>query len=262
MVACNELCPRTLTCASLPPWVDSLPYIGALASSIVTEKPNVKWDDVAGLDAAKEVRSVGAFLAVPCPCVCAFIGAAKKEGCPVPVSRCCRIDWLPAPLHEISFGRHPTLISAGAEGGGHFAGEIPAALPGACLPNVTGSVSVCVPMRKPFCGSKGIGPGSCVYHTDHRMPALNQPQPIWPDRPPIMACSQAYQAIQTQPTTTLGEAQALAGHPAVRPPRDGQVVFGQGGGHGGGLQVLLGVVVRYVYPLCWLQLIGCGGRVC
>ena len=27
---------------------------GALSSSIVTEKPNVKWDDVAGLDLAKE----------------------------------------------------------------------------------------------------------------------------------------------------------------------------------------------------------------
>ena len=27
---------------------------GALASAIVTEKPNVKWDDVAGLEGAKE----------------------------------------------------------------------------------------------------------------------------------------------------------------------------------------------------------------
>ena len=27
---------------------------GALSSAIVTEKPNIKWDDVAGLDNAKE----------------------------------------------------------------------------------------------------------------------------------------------------------------------------------------------------------------
>ena len=27
---------------------------GALSSAIVTEKPNVKWDDVAGLEGAKE----------------------------------------------------------------------------------------------------------------------------------------------------------------------------------------------------------------
>ena len=27
---------------------------GALASAIVTEKPNVKWEDVSGLEAAKE----------------------------------------------------------------------------------------------------------------------------------------------------------------------------------------------------------------
>lgn len=27
---------------------------GALSSAIVTEKPNVKWDDVAGLESAKE----------------------------------------------------------------------------------------------------------------------------------------------------------------------------------------------------------------
>mmetsp|Transcript_2110 Transcript_2110/g.5849 ORF Transcript_2110/g.5849 Transcript_2110/m.5849 type:complete len:213 (-) Transcript_2110:45-683(-) len=52
---------------------------GALAGAIVSEKPNIKWEDVAGLDNAKEslkeVRSFG--LTVPCffvqLCVCALV---------------------------------------------------------------------------------------------------------------------------------------------------------------------------------------------
>ena len=37
---------------------------GALASSIVTEKPNVKWDDVAGLDGAKDALKEAVILPV------------------------------------------------------------------------------------------------------------------------------------------------------------------------------------------------------
>jgi len=37
---------------------------GALSQSIVTEKPNVKWDDVAGLDAAKEALKEAVILPV------------------------------------------------------------------------------------------------------------------------------------------------------------------------------------------------------
>ena len=40
---------------------------GALASSIVTEKPNVKWDDVAGLDLAKEALKEAVILPVKFP---------------------------------------------------------------------------------------------------------------------------------------------------------------------------------------------------
>lgn len=59
-----------------------------------------------------------------------------------------RIEWLPLLLHGASSHLHQNFMYAGAEGGGHFAGQISAALPGACIPNVTGSaVSVCVQMR-------------------------------------------------------------------------------------------------------------------
>lgn len=35
---------------------------GALSSAIVSEKPNIKWDDVAGLEGAKEALKEGRFL--------------------------------------------------------------------------------------------------------------------------------------------------------------------------------------------------------
>ncbi|GAB5037111.1 vacuolar protein sorting-associated protein, partial [Nannochloropsis oceanica] len=48
---------------------------GALSSSIVTEKPNVKWDDVAGLDLAKEALKEAVILPVKFPQL--FVGKRK-----------------------------------------------------------------------------------------------------------------------------------------------------------------------------------------
>ena len=48
---------------------------GALASAIVTEKPNVKWEDVAGLEGAKEALKEAIILPIKCPQL--FTGARK-----------------------------------------------------------------------------------------------------------------------------------------------------------------------------------------
>jgi hypothetical protein len=116
---------------------------GALSSAIVTEKPNVQWDDVAGLDLAKD---------------------ALKEAVILPVR---------------------FKVSQGPTGGGPH----------------SRAVSVL---------SVGDGVGLSVA------------------------------------ATVRWEAAAVEGHPAVRPPRDGQVVPGQGRRHRGRLQILLRLLLRYV----------------
>jgi vacuolar protein-sorting-associated protein 4 len=40
---------------------------GALTSAILTEKPNIKWSDVAGLDAAKESLKEAVILPIKFP---------------------------------------------------------------------------------------------------------------------------------------------------------------------------------------------------
>lgn len=54
---------------------------GALTSAILTEKPNVKWSDVAGLDAAKESLKEAVILPIKFPHL--FTGNWSKPWKPV-----------------------------------------------------------------------------------------------------------------------------------------------------------------------------------
>jgi hypothetical protein len=55
-----------------------------LGSSIVSEKPNVKWDDVSGLEHAKDALKEAVILPVKFPQVCPTLAHTARSPLPVP----------------------------------------------------------------------------------------------------------------------------------------------------------------------------------
>ena len=58
----------------VPPWQDELDKMkSSLGNAILEEKPNVKWDDVAGLEGAKDALKEAVILPVKFPQVSASL---------------------------------------------------------------------------------------------------------------------------------------------------------------------------------------------
>ena len=85
---------------------------GQLAGAILTEKPNVRWDDVAGLEAAKEALKEAVILPVQFPQVRGIHGVWRGgRGGEVGWDWCCRAQAIPQPVPSHPFAHPPTPMT-------------------------------------------------------------------------------------------------------------------------------------------------------